>query len=248
MSNAEEAVRDQVEGILQNVFAADQSYSLAFCVGKHASALNAFRYGVAFRPIQDVLAQYFILSVTKLFEEPNKRYSTRSIPTAIRILQRAADEITIHQKLAMLSRFARGGGDAGSLQDLSDEQITTAIISHYERLLPSKETVTGFAHWRTLHALKVQRDKVIAHNENTADLLFPRVDWGEAAALIRLAKSFVDVIITGYLGYILTDDNGNFMTSSEAEQPAKSLDKFLTRLSASCSVVTKTESPTSLDR
>ena len=233
MTNIEESLQDQVNGILENIFAADEAYSLAFCIGKHADGVNKSGYGVAFRPVQEVLGQHFVLSVTKLFEQPKLKYSTRSIPATVRILQSKASELTIRERFAMLSRFSRIGGDATRLQNLSDDEVTIAIIGYYSSLLPSKEAVTGFRAWRTLHALKSRRDKVIAHNESAPDSFFPTTTWGEARALVNLAKSFVDVVSTGYLGFVLTGDDGSFFIERDSRRSTQTLDKLLRTLCSS---------------
>jgi hypothetical protein len=233
MTSIEESLQDQVNGILENVFAANEAYSLAFCIGQHADRVNKSGYGVAFRPVQEILSQHFVLSVTKLFEQPKVKYSTRSIPATVGILQSNASELTIRERFAMLSRFARIGGAAPRLQNLSDDEVTIAIIGYYNSLLPSKEVVTGFRAWRTLHALKSRRDKVIAHNESPSDSLFPTTTWGEARVLVDLAKSFVDVVSTGYLGFVLTDDNGSFFTERDSRRSTQALDKLLGTLCSS---------------
>jgi len=110
MSDTEQALRAQGDGILENIFAADESYNLAFCIGRRADDLNKHGYGAAFGPMQNMLEQHFVLSVTKLFEEGNPRYPTRSIPAAVQILKNQAGKIKIQERAAMFKIFADRGG------------------------------------------------------------------------------------------------------------------------------------------
>jgi AbiU2 len=233
VNDTREALRAQVDGILENIFAADESYNLAFCIGRRADDLNKHGYGAAFRPVQNMLEQHFVLSVTKLFEEANPRYPTRSIPAALRILKKQAGKIQIQERAAMLLRFSRIGIDTSCFHALADEELMLATIAHYETRLPSTAVLSDLAPARTLKALSFRRNKVIAHNEDTSALSFPHTTWGEARLLVELAKNFVDVIGAGCLSYILSGDDGVFLPSEDAKRSAKSLERIFTTLLAS---------------
>jgi len=80
--NAKETVKSYMDGIVADLFAAEQAYALLKQIGQNANAINQANFGALFGPLQSVLSNACFLSVAKLFEKPSKNYPTRSIRVA----------------------------------------------------------------------------------------------------------------------------------------------------------------------
>jgi AbiU2 len=219
----EDQLRDQVHGLCDNIFKAEQAYKLAFAIGSHANELNQANYGVAFRVIQLTLEQSVVLAITKLFEPPHRKYPTRSIPAAMALLERSADHLTINQPVAVQPRLRKIG--VTLLPNASDPEITRALVGRFNVLLPSHKTLEGLSHLRRLDALRFRRDKVIAHNESIGNAEFPNVNWGDIRKLLDLAKSFVDIVSVGYLNLFQTVDDGRFLLDEDAAEAATAIQR-----------------------
>ena len=98
--NAKETLKSYVvEGIVADLFAAEQTYALLKQIGQNANVINQANFGAFFGPLQWILSNDFFLSVARLFEKPSKKYPTRSIPSVLqfagkfiqRTSRRAAD-------------------------------------------------------------------------------------------------------------------------------------------------------------
>jgi hypothetical protein len=225
--NIEELLKNQVDGIISDIYQADQAYALLCQIGQSAEKINLYNFGVFFAPIQDILVRDYVLGITKVFDAPDKKYPTRSIPAMIALLKDSANELKLCQKTNMLKKLSSAGMDIRVIESLSDSDITLALIGHYNGKLPSKEKVDGFKAWRTLDALKYKRDKVYAHNESIDPTNFPETTWQETRELLELAKNFTDVISTGYLGYFLVVENGPYLLSGDAQRPSRCLNRLL---------------------
>jgi len=222
----EQLLRDQTDGIISDICQADQAYALLSLIGQNAAKINAASFGGFFAPIQDVLVRDYILGITKLFDLPSKKYPTRSIPKTLDLLEKSPNELRISQKHQLLLSLSRAGVDFETLKQSSDSEITIILLNHYKSKLPSRETIDGFA-CETLHALKSKRDKVIAHNEGIDPANLPEVKWKATQELLSLAKSFTDVVCTGYLSYILAAENGEYFLTSDAQRPSRCLNRLL---------------------
>ena len=91
--NAKETLKSYVvEGIVADLFAAEQTYALLKQIGQNANVINQANFGAFFGPLQWILSNDFFLSVARLFEKPSKKYPTRSIPSVLpRTRYRAAN-------------------------------------------------------------------------------------------------------------------------------------------------------------
>lgn len=225
----EQLLRDQTDGVISDISQADQAYALLFLIGQHAANINGATFGGFFAPIQDILVRDYILAITKTFGVPNRNYPIRSIPKTIDLLEQSLKELRISQRYPLLRRLFCAGVDVGTLRQSSDSEITLALLNHYKAKLPSKETIEGFTAWRTLDALKSKRDKVIAHNEGIDPMNLPPVQWKATQDLLALAKSFIGVVSVGYLSYFLTDDDGNYILTSDAQPPSRCLHRLLVK-------------------
>jgi hypothetical protein len=93
--NAKETVKSYMDGIVADLFAAEQAYALLKQIGQNANAINQANFGALFGPLQSVLSNACFLSVAKLFEKPSKNYPTRSIRSVLELLERSSNELVI---------------------------------------------------------------------------------------------------------------------------------------------------------
>jgi hypothetical protein len=84
--NAKETVKGYMDGIVADLFTAEQTYALLKQIGQNANAINQANFGEFFGPLQSVLSNAVFLSVAILFEEPSKKYPTRSISSVLKLL------------------------------------------------------------------------------------------------------------------------------------------------------------------
>ena len=100
--NAKETVKSYMDGIVADLFAAEQAYALLKQIGQNANAINQANFGALFGPLQSVLSNACFLSVAKLFEKPSKNYPTRSIRSVLELLERSSNELVIEQRIAVM--------------------------------------------------------------------------------------------------------------------------------------------------
>src|SRR6266513_1325746 len=140
--NAKETLKSYVvEGIVADLFAAEQTYALLKEIGQNANAINQANFGALFGPLQSVLSNTFLLSVAKLFEKPRRKYPTRSIPSVLQLLESPSNELLVGQRIIVMRRLAAAGMNIDSLAEISDSAITSRIVQFYNRSLPSTELV-----------------------------------------------------------------------------------------------------------
>src|SRR5271165_7158870 len=220
--NAKETVKSYMDGIVADLFAAEQAYALLKQIGQNANAINQANFGALFGPLQSVLSNACFLSVAKLFEKPSKNNPTRSIRSVLELLERSSDELVIEQRIAVMRRLAHAGMSVESLAGMPDSEITSTIVQFYTASLPSTECEMS----KSLHAVVTGRDKVVAHNEMIDRSALPQTSWADIEQLMSYAKRFIYLVGIGYTSMRLVADGHDLLTQN-AQIAAHVLKKLL---------------------
>jgi len=228
MLRASEELKDLItNGIVLDIFEAEQALALEEFIGKNAEAINEHRFGSFFGSLQIILAKCFILAVTRLYEQPNPRYRIRSIPEALNLLQKFANELPIKRKPLVLDKLVDFGYDMKQVQVMPDKEITLRIVKYFSDNLQPKTIISNINEIHdALDALKKVRDKALAHREaiEVSGLRLP--SYAKIDKLVDLAKKFVVVVGNGYLGRNY-EVNGRYLHTSDAKRASRSLKRLL---------------------
>jgi len=228
MLSPKEELEDIISnGIVLDIFEAEQALALESLIGINAAAINEQKFGSLFGSLQVILAKCFILAVTRLYEKPNPRYRIRSIPEALKVLEKYAKEFDIKRKSIVIGKLEELGYDVGQLQKMSDVDLTLKIVKHFSENLP-QSLISEAGMPRALNALKTIRDKAIAHREaiEVSGLKIP--SYAKIDQLIDLSIKFVIIVGNGYLGINYEVDSRYFHTS-EAKCASRSLRRLLVK-------------------
>jgi len=223
--------RDKLEdivcqGVAVDLYHADEVLSLGRFVGQNANEINNANFGAFFRSLQIILTRNLILHIAKIFEEPNKRYSIRSIPSAIRILRANGDHLAIEQRPGLISALNRLGASLDEMEKLSDRELTNYLASFFEGRYSATHP-DGKANARALRALKTMRDKVVAHPEAVCLEDMPKTVYAEIDELVGLAHAFVSAVGCGYLSTVYAADDGSWLMSGAAKRSTTCLKRLL---------------------
>ncbi len=224
--------REELEDIISNgivldIFEAEQALALESLIGINAAAINEQKFGSLFGSLQVILAKCFILAVTRLYEKPNPRYQIRSVSEALKVLEKYAKEFDIKRKSIVIGKLEELGYDGGQLQKMSDVDLTLKIVQHFSENLP-QSLISEAGMPRALNALKTIRDKAIAHREaiEVSGLKIP--SYAKIDQLVDLAKKFIIIVGNGYLG-INYEVDSRFFHTSEAKRASRSLRRLLVK-------------------
>jgi hypothetical protein len=217
--SAKDLLRDYlIKGILTDIYTAEEAYSLASEIGDEAEHVNRAGFGRLFHTLQVTLSDRQTLSVTRIFDQPHRKYLVRSIPTILRLLEQQGSALPIREPQILINVLARSDREPPEVHD--HQGITAAIVEHYQKELERQSLKVPLQH------LRDSRDKVIAHNEAVDPSIRLRPTWGHAQALVDFAKDFVIVISWGYLSLHLSA-GGKLDTSRDARQSALALRRVL---------------------
>jgi hypothetical protein len=202
-----------LKGVGAQILLADYAFRLAEEIGKHAQQINETSFGELFGFLQLMLSDRQTLEVAKLLY-PAKIYPTRSIPGTLDILEReAARNIPHRQKL--IDTLVQGGANASHLNQLSNEDLTHAVVDHYRTTLAAAPRLVQ------------HRNKVIAHNEDIPRSALTTPTWGEALDVVNYAKDFVITIGLGYLNLLFGTDHSDYLSEDAAKRPSTALRRLV---------------------
>jgi len=234
-----EQLRDILwNGLQTDIFEAEESLALVMEIGRHASAINAAKYGFnhLFGRLQQLHTEIAILAVNRIYDRP-KGYPLRSILSAIEILRNHSATLELRHRNHVTKRLLEFGVDQKELRDLANKEITNLLAAKYQRYLPTPvyDDPSG------LNALKFRRDKKLAHAEVIKAEVSPGFTYGQIGGLLTVAKDFVAVVGFGYLGIVYAWDDGEYFLTKDAEGIARPLRRLLQR----AKILTDSEGSTS---
>lgn len=191
-------------GIVNDLFEAEEALLIDKLVGENAQAINEATFGRFFNTIQRYLSRSFLLYLARIFEWNSEEHELRSIPTALKTMREHSEDLIIQQK-HILIEFMIGAGYEEDINTLEDHELTKLVAKHFREAISEK---TSPSTYDAIKTVKTIRNKHIAHNEVIESDNLPRVLYEEIYELIELAKVFVSVIGESYFNvdYILTED------------------------------------------
>ena len=173
-------------------------------LSEHAERLNESQFRDCLGSIQRHSFDSFILSLWKLYEPPDKRYPNFSIPTAIQSLQQQLGVLNISaQKCEKLAEFIQSEIDSTftgrSGNDLN--RVPGLIIGYFGDRCPQTPPRKTYKLDVIFDALRVLRDKRVAHHEDNDLQGLSTTDLDGAMRLLTFAETVVNVVGCGLFGF-----------------------------------------------
>lgn len=228
--SAEDDLKNVISnGIVIDIYNAEEAYALEEFIGVNAEAINQATFGAFFGSMQLILNRQLILSVARLFENPNKWYPIMSIPAALQIMEKNSDKLPIPQKPDLTRELGKLGLDASKLAKMNDSEVTNEVVRYFRGITP-KPKRSGSLLDEALHATKTIRDKSVAHHEMIAWEALPKPIYSELKELIEFGKHFISVMAFGYTTTAYTCDDGDYSLSSDATRSLRCLKRIFEKL------------------
>ena len=198
-----------------------QADALATEVADHASWINNTGHGPLFSTLQVVLADEFVLSLTRMFDEPHKKYPTQSIPAILQFMDSKARWLPIHKRAPLENLLVAADAPLADIQELDDADLTRHVAAHYRARLPNPDKWESDPLSASLRALRFRRNKQIAHAQRVNPRTRVRPEWRDGRSLRQWALEFGDVIGRGYLDrYFLASDGKTYLSDHFAREAA----------------------------
>lgn len=195
MSNPRIELEKLSKRLMQRIFIADQSYMTLKEIGNHVSPMKEKNFGGLFGCFQQALTDRFLLSLSKLFEAPSNRFEIRSIPVALDKAKELGMEHGISQPHQFLHSFCfYSGQNPQVLANLSQQELLEFAFSYYESNMPDPNSDNFCELSTTLDAVRQQRNKRIAHDEEIANEDIPSATWKQCNDLLDFGKGFVGAL------------------------------------------------------
>jgi hypothetical protein len=211
------------QGLLPDLVRAYEALGLLRAFGEYSEVLREGSRVLLFESLQRALYEQYVLAVAKMFDRP-RGYELRSIPQALDLIRSNATVLRIEQRPNLLLRLERAGMDISAIGGLSDPQITEALVAFFDARLPTPDSHAADPLCRYLDAVKVRRDKMVAHNEHVSSDVAPNLRWSEAEELVRFAEQFLSAVSFGYTSLVIDSgsDQQTFLRT-DAERAAHQL-------------------------
>lgn len=211
------------EGLLVDIFQADEGISLYKTIGMNAEGINKFNFGELFGALQGVLSDRLVLSLNKLFEV-EKRNPSRSIPAVLSYLEKNSHILKINSRNTVVTGLTRIGSNLENDSNLTDTEFSRKVVEALRPLIPNHKGDSKLS--KTLKALRDSRDKRIAHNEHIDSKSIAGVTWNDCIELLEFAKIFTASIGYGYMSLMIEHPEGKYMLSDDAERRSIALTRL----------------------
>jgi hypothetical protein len=192
------------EKIPTEVFLAEQAISMDQNVGQYASSLNNSKYRELFGLMQAHAFSSAILSLGNLFERPSQRYPNFSIPTALDYLKADLNNVPVNEASKIkLAEYLSTDPKEQEYLILNPQELKCSLLLDLDDKCPRIPPRRGYPLDASFEALKVLRDKRVAHFEDHDLSRVTTTDWNGIQSLVCYSKSFINLVPYGLFGFSL---------------------------------------------
>jgi hypothetical protein len=224
---AEAKLKDYLfQGVVKEIFLADEAKSIAVAIGNHAEQLNAHGFGDLFCSLQLAYSDRQTLCVAKMFDKIH-RYPTRTIPAILDLIEDHASLWSLPQRHMLEGKLISAGHERQQIQAAANASLSKLLASELRRTMPKVERADRPGPLASLTKLREARDKVIAHNEAVDDGARRYATWGEVEELVAYAKNFVTLISFGFLNLHMGADSESYHLTYDARRSSMALLRLL---------------------
>lgn len=225
---AEEILNNYLRnGIVKELFFADQTKALAITIGEHSSAINSNGFGDLFGSLQNILSDHQTLAVAKLYDPPSKKYPTRSIPGMLSLIEKYSNLWSLPQRHILEKLLINEGNDPTLIKALKSQQLSFEVVSHFKHTMPHKDKVGYCSLSKALETVREARNKVHAHNEAIDKAARKLPTWAGVESLVNYAKDFTCLIGFGFLGLYLGNNRQDYMLHTDARRLSSKMEKVI---------------------
>lgn len=194
----------QFNRISDEIFLAHEALGIYVAIAGGSETLKRAGHSHVFGVIQRQALGAFILSLCKLFENASEKYPNYSIRTALVCLHTFHKDMSVpDQSAEKLDEYIRGVIDPTfSIYDPCKAATAADLIfTYFEEQCPRTPARTGKKFDAILDALKVLRDKRVAHHEDRSLGGLAETDFQSAIDLLCFAQTFVNIVRYGFFGF-----------------------------------------------
>jgi hypothetical protein len=185
-----------------------QSLTLLDALSANAPTLDGLNYGPLFGPIGLQAVRHIDLALAKIFDPPDPRHPTRSIPVVLDLLDTQAGALPFHYRDFVEQKLSGKWFRLEALRQMTEPEVTRALVAYFRAELPDDRRSAFHASSKALSSVKLRRNKQVAHNERFDRAKIPGFDRDDATALLTYAEDFVTLTGQGYLGLVFEFDRG----------------------------------------
>jgi hypothetical protein len=227
-ASAEEKLDEYLlDGIAGEIFWAEEAKAFTQKVSDPHAAINAANYGNLFGSLQTIMTDRVMLSVAKVYDRPDRRYPTRSIPAVLALIGQNASLWRLRHRISLEKLLIDAGRNENLIRSATEVELIGLAIGHYERTRPDDYKASTCPLSASLAAVREARNKVLAHNEAINQLARKRTTWGGIDDLIAYAKDFVCVISSAFTDSYYGEHGNDFLLSIDAGRLSRELDRLL---------------------
>ncbi len=188
------------EGVVEDIRQIEETIGLYQEITSRAGAINESGLGPLFSRLQLISSRHAIFVTIRLFEPPDNRYPSRSIPTVLNHMRYTADYLQVKNSETIVNRLAEFGHDTTQFEGIPDPWITQLIRKEFADRLPDITQPDSNATSSALDSLYIRRDKYVAHSEEVQSLKEWQAMESDIGTLLEYARDFAATIGKGYLG------------------------------------------------
>lgn len=216
-----------LNGIAGDIFWAEEAKAFTQKVSDHRDVINAAHYGQLFGSLQTIMTDRLMLSVAKLYDRPDRRYPTRSIPAVLELIGANASIWRLRHRSILEKLLIGVGRDENLIRSMPDADLIGLVVGHYERTRPDENKASHCALSSALMAVREARNKVLAHNEAIEQSARKRTTWRGLDDLIAYAKDFVCVVSSGFTDSYYGEHSDDYVLSIDAGRLSRDLERLL---------------------
>jgi hypothetical protein len=209
-------------GPYEFIHEAEQSISLIEACGSNLGFLRKHNFEELFGTIQSLAINQFVLSVTKIYEKPSRRYPNLSVPSILESVEENADQLKLLEP-QLVRRGLEFLRIATSEFDAADAPSKKNLV--IARCLRAK--LPNIDKNNALRALKTLRDKKIAHPEDIDLDTIEKTTYEQAEKLLNLPRGIVGILGNAYLATAYWDDEGSYLGSIDGSRVGRSMQRLI---------------------
>ena len=199
LAKAVDIVRNR---IYAEICMAHNAIAIFVAISEHGAILRSSRFAQTLGSVQRDALGTFILSICNIFESPNSKHPNYSIPTALSVLKKLAnddaDGFTYNGKLDDF--ICLEADPSFAFSTANQERCKRALLLNYFwKCYPRTPSRPKNDLDAALDGIKVLRDRRVAHNEDVDLSTMTKADLDSAGKLLAFAKTFDNIVGGGLL-------------------------------------------------